>query len=349
MKKKIMAIIAGLCAVALLGGCAGSGELSNDNITIKKYKGLEVEKSEDLTVTDEDVELSIQSDLEMLATKTDITDRAAQNGDISTIDYVGKKDGVEFEGGSATDYELELGSGMFIPGFEDGVVGHKIGETFDLNLTFPETYSNNPDLAGKAVVFTVTLKALQEKHVPELTDDILPELNTTAKTVEEYKAQVKKDLEKSNKETAEQSLVASLWDALVKQCEVKKYPDGMVEEYVTTLEEQYSYYAQMYGMEVDQFFEEVLQMSSKEAAELNVTRELAVALIAEKEGLSVSDKEYEKGLKELAEQYGYDDTKEFAEAYGEETIRDSLLQEKVSDLLLEHCVQVEPKEEKEDK
>ena len=203
MKKKLTAVIAGICAVTLLGGCAGGAKkLSNSNITINQYKGLEVDKVEVLPVTDEDVELSIQSDLEMIATMTDITGRPAQLGDFAIIDFEGKKDGVAFEGGTATDYELELGAGQLIDGFEDGVVGHDIGQTFDLNLKFPESYSNK-ELAGQDVVFTVTLKGLQEKYVPELTVDILEQLESKATTIEEHKAQVRSDLEVSNQKTAD--------------------------------------------------------------------------------------------------------------------------------------------------
>lgn len=347
MKKNLTAIVAGICALALIGGCAGSGVLSNDNITIKKYKGLEVEKVETIAVTDEEVELSIQSDLETLATTTDITGRPAQLGDISIIDFEGKRDGVAFDGGAGTDYELELGSGQFIDGFEDGIVGHNIGETFDLDLKFPEEYPNNPDLAGQPVVFTVTLKALKEKNVPELTVDVLEQLGTEAKTIEEYKAQIRSDLEKSNKETAESAFLNSVWEALVENCEVKKYPDGMVDKYAKNMEQQYAYYAQMYGMEIDEFFKQMYGMSSEELAKLNATQELAISLIAEKEGLTIGKKAYEAGIEELAEQYGYQDTEEFEKAYGEDTIRKALLQEKVGDFLIENCVQVEPKAEKE--
>ena len=348
MKKKLVTIIAGICAVALLGGCAGGtkGAISNDNIKIKQYKGLEVEKVEEIAVTDEDVEMSIQSDLETLATKTEVTDRAAQLGDIATIDFEGKKDGVAFDGGAGTDYELELGSGTFIDGFEDGVVGHNIGETFDLDLTFPEDYGST-ELAGQAVVFTVTLKGLQQKNVPELTVDILEQLGSKATTIEEYKAQIRSDLEESNKETAESTLLASVWEALVDQCEVKKFPEGMLDEYTKNLEEQYSYYAQMYGMEIEEFFKQIFGMSAEELAKTTATQELAISLIAEKEGLTLTDKEYEAGVKELAEQYGYEDTEEFVTAYGEDSIRQALLQEKVGNFLVENAVQVEPKEDKE--
>ena len=349
MKKKLLSIVAGICAVALLGGCAGDtgakGALSNYNITINKYKGLEVDKVETIAVTDEDVEMSIQSDLETLATTTDITERAAQTGDIAVIDFEGKKDGVAFEGGAGTDYELELGSGTFIDGFEEGIVGHNIGETFDLNLTFPKNYGSE-ELAGQDVVFTVTLKGLKEKNVPELTVDILEKLGTEAKTIEDYKAQVRSDLQLSNEQTAESTLLGSVWEALVNNCEVKKYPDGMLDEYAANLEEQYSYYAQMYGMEIDEFFTQMFGMSSTEVAKTTATQEMAINLIAEKEGLTISDKAYEEGVKELASQYGYEDTEEFVNAYSEDGIRKALLQEKVGQFLVDNVVQVEPKEEK---
>lgn len=343
MKKNLITIIAGICAMTLLVGCAGNtGTLSNRNIKIKQYKGLEVEKIETIAVTDEDVELSIQSELDTIATKTDITGRSAKLGDIAIIDFEGKKDGVAFEGGTGTDYELELGSGTFIDGFEDGVVGHKIGETFDLNLTFPATYGNT-ELAGQAVVFTVTLKGLQEKTVPEITADVLEQLGRDAKTVEEYKAQVKEELEKSNKESAEATFLSSIWEALVEQCEVKKFPKEAVDEYVTSLEEYYAYYAQMYNVELEEFFQQIFGMSVEQIAENMVTKDLAIELIAKKEKLTLTEKEYEEGVKKLAEQYGYDDTEEFLEASGEDAVREELLQEKVGNFLIKHCVQVEPK------
>lgn len=352
MKKRLITIVAGICAVALLGGCAGNAgakaALSNDNITINQYKGLEVDKVETIAVTDEDVEMSIQSDLETLATKTDVTGRPAQLGDIAIIDFEGKKDGVAFEGGAGTDYELELGSGQFIDGFEDGVVGHNIGETFYLDLTFPENYSSE-ELAGKAVVFTVTLKGLQEKNVPELTVDILAQLESKATTIEEYKAQIRSDLEVSNQETAESTLLSSVWETLVKNCEVKKFPEGMLDKYVADLKEQYSYYAQMYGMEIEEFFKQIFGMSAEEVAKTTATQELAMTLIAEKEGLTLTDKEYEDGVKDLSNQYGYEDTEEFLKAYGEDGIRKALLQEKVGKFLVDNCVQVEPKEESKEK
>ena len=177
MKKKIIAALGGICTVVVMTGCGNKG-ISNDKITIKQYKGLEVEKVDPVEVTDTDVEDSINSTLQTKSTQNDITDRPAQEGDVVTIDYEGKKDGVAFDGGTAQDQQLELGSGSFIDGFEDGIVGHNIGETFDLNLTFPEDYKSE-DLAGQAVVFTVTLDKISEVIVPAQPDHALCDIRTS--------------------------------------------------------------------------------------------------------------------------------------------------------------------------
>ena len=185
MKKKIIAALIGICTVVVMTGCGNKG-ISNDKITIKQYKGLEVEKVDPVEVTDTDVEDSINSTLQTKSTQNDITDRPAQEGDVVTIDYEGKKDGVAFEGGTAQDQQLKIGSNSFIAGFEEGIIGHNIGETFDLNLTFPENYQKE-DLAGQPVVFTVTLDKIAEVIVPELTDELVAELSETSKTIADYK------------------------------------------------------------------------------------------------------------------------------------------------------------------
>ena len=192
MKKKLTVLAAGICALSLLlTGC--SSEISNDYVTITKYKGVEIDKVDADAISDNDVETQINSVLQSKSTTTEVTDRAAQTGDTVTIDYEGKKDGEAFKGGTATDAQLTLGSGQFIDGFEDGVVGHNIGDTFDLDLTFPENYGNE-DLAGQAVVFTVTLKGISQTDVPELTDEFVQSVSDTSKTVEEYKKEIKKSL-----------------------------------------------------------------------------------------------------------------------------------------------------------
>lgn len=348
MKKKIMAVIIGVSAAITLVGC-GSGKISNDKITIEQYKGIEVEKAEAVKVTDEAVEQSIQSTLQSRSTQNEITDRAVKDGDVAEIDYVGKKDGVAFDGGTANDYPLTIGSGSFIPGFEEQIIGHKIGETFDINLSFPENYGN-ADLAGQPVVFTVTIKGIKEVVMPELTDKLVQELSGTAKTVAEYKKEVRADLKKSNEETAKSTLQGNVWDALMKKCEVKKYPEDKMKEMTDNVNNQYASMAQMYGMKsAEELIQQAYGMTIEELVKNSIKQEFAVELIAQKEKLELTDKDYKAGLKQYAKQYGYEDTAEFEKQVGKENLKKTLLQDKVTDWLIGNAKQVEKKQSKETK
>ena len=169
MKKKIIAVMISLMLTASLAGC--SGEISNDYITITQYKDLEVPQVESTEVTEEKIENVINSNLELAATKESVTDRAAQEGDVVNIDYEGTVDGVAFTGGTTEDYDLELGSNTFIDGFEEQIVGHNTGDSFDVTVTFPDGYSSTTDrttgeqtieLANKEAVFHVTLNKISQ-------------------------------------------------------------------------------------------------------------------------------------------------------------------------------------------
>lgn len=333
MKKRILTLIMGLCMIATLTGC-GNGEISNDKIRIKQYKGLEVTETV-LEVTDDDVEMSIQSTLETLSTKTDITDRPAQEGDMVVIDYEGKVDGVAFEGGTATEQSIEIGAGMYVSGFEEGIVGHSVGETFDVDVTFPDDYTE--ELAGKAAVFTMKLHSIQEVHVPELTKDLLPQLSKTAKTIKEYKKEVRKQLEESNQASAESAMEQQLWEKLLENCVVDKYPDGQVEEFVANVETQLGETAAANNTTAAEMFEYYYGVSPEDYVKNSVKMEYAIALIAEKEGITLTAKEYEEGLEEQALQQGYEDGEAFEEAVGRETAELLILQPKVGKILLENC------------
>lgn len=335
MKKKILALAIGAVMAVSLMGCGK--DISNETITIKEYKGLKVEKVTPIEVTDEDVEMSIQSTLQTRATRTDITDRPVQTGDIVTMDYLGKVDGVAFEGGTAENAELKIGSGQFIDGFEDKLIGHTIGETFDIDVTFPKNYAE--ELAGKAAVFTITLHKIQVEVVPELTEELVKELSATATTIEEYKAETKEDLKVSNEQTAKSELEQKVWQALIENCVIEKYPEDMMEAQLAAIDEQYAMVVSMYGMEVDDFLKQVYGITAEEMAQNLIKQELAVNLIAEKEGLVLSLEDYEAGLADYAMQYGYDDPKEFEEMVGEAEMKKMLLQKRVGDWLIENCVQ----------
>lgn len=373
MKKRIMALFLALMMVASATGCGkgykigDKGEVYNDYITVKKWKGLEVERIDPVAVTDEDVQGAIESDLQTLTAYVEVKDRGAKNGDQVSIDYVGKLDGVAFQGGTGSDSFI-LGEGSFVDGFQEGIVGHKAGETFDVPLTFPENYGG--DLGGKAVVFTMTLNKVEEVQVPELTDETAKKLNPKANNVEEYKALVKEDLEKSNKESAEDSMRNTLFSLLSEQWEVKEYPEEELKEQKEEAQEYYeqeyqsylSYVASMsgmsaeevessYGMTVDQFVSSMYGTTIEEMAKMQHALQMAMDLIAKVEKIKITQEDMDAFLKEQADLAGYelDEYKEMLEEQMDEDELDELIekstfQDMILDFLWENCKIVEPKE-----
>lgn len=348
MKKKLIAAVTGICMIAgALSGCS-SDTAENDYVSVSGYKGIEIDKVDvDTDISDEDVENEINSVLEENATDKEVTGRAAQLGDTADINYVGKVDGQEFDGGSADNYPLELGSGSFIDGFEDSIVGHNVGETFDWNGKFPDDYQNT-DLAGKDVVFTITVNALTEPELPELTDDFVKTVSEESETVEEYREEVRKNLEETAQENYDSELNSAVREAVLEKAEVKGYPDGEVDRIYNTYLEQYQEMASYYNMEYDEFIQLYTEMTvdefeeeAKEAAKDNIKQSQVAEVIAEKEGLTLTDEEYEKEFEKLAEDYGYEDVDDLKEVAGEETLKQLVLQPIVQEWLAENCVQKE--------
>lgn len=349
MKKKVVAFTLAMSMSAmLLTGCQ-SKELSNKYATITSYKGVEVDKIDKPEVSDDDVDAQIQST--MIDHIADITEqRAAKEGDKAIIDFVGKKDGEAFQGGTSSNYALELGSNTFIDGFEDGIIGHTPGETFDLNLTFPENYQST-DLAGQEVVFTVTLNGF----LPELSDDIVKILADKSETVEEYKKEVKNDLQATKDESYESSLKEAAWNAILDNTEVKEYPEDKVQEYIDMMNEQYETMASYYNMEFEDFLTTYMQMDQdtydekvKEAAEKQVKSDLARDLLLDNvKKIDTSDEARQSIYEQYAEYYGYSDVDSFLEAMEkagnmdkvEEMVKLVMVQNWVAD----NCKQVESK------
>lgn len=354
MKKRMTALVAVMCAASMLMTGCQAKELSNEYVTVSAYKGVEIEKIDEAAeVTDADVESQIEYLLSSYAETVEVTDRAAQDGDIANIDYVGTKDGVAFDGGSYEGYDLTLGSGTFIDGFEAGIVGHNIGETFDLNLTFPEEYSSE-ELAGQDVIFTVTLNSLSVEEIPELTDDFVKEnLSTESETVEEYKAELKTTLQESNEQSYQDSLREAAWSAVLENATVNEYPEEAVQEYTDMLYSEYETMATYYGMEFADFLETYMGMDEDtfasqvdEVVKAQVKSDLVRDLIAENvSAIDTSEKAYEEVYAEYAEYYAYDDVETFLADMEEEGNRESLdsivLLQLVQDWVAENCKQVE--------
>lgn len=364
MKKRIMALFLAMAMVVTATACGkgykvgDKGEVYNDFVKIKKWKELEVERVDPTPITDEDIKMSIESELQTLAETIDVTDRAAAMGDQVVIDYEGKKDGIAFEGGTASDQTITLGEAGFIDGFEKGIVGHRPGEKFDLPLTFPKDYGN-ADLAGKAVVFTITLDKIQEVVIPELNEQTVAKLSDKAKTVDEYTAQLKADMEKSNKESAEAQMKSNAFAAFLKQCEVIEYPkerlkdaiEDCTEMYTEQLEQMASMY---YGTTLEELKkstgmseEDLLGQSFEDIAKEQLLSELVIELIKKVEKIDFSNKAYEKFLEDQAKLYGYEDgdavEEAYEEMYGEDSFKLAFKQEKVAEFIYKNCKVVEPK------
>lgn len=304
-----------------------------DYIELGNYKGIEYEE-QDTTVTDEDVEEDIQQTLESsVEVKEDKTKKTVEDGSIANIDYTGRVGGKEFDGGSAEGYDLEIGSGSFIDGFEEQLVGMKVGEEKTIKVTFPEDYQSE-DLAGKDAEFDVKVNYIGKEVVPELTDEYAKE-NLEAKSVEDYKKTVRQRLEETKKENAEATIQNTVWSQVVNNAKEKKdLPEDMISYQKEQLESQYSSYAEMYGMEVDDFMQQMIGMSLDECAKDSVKRMMVASLLIQKEKIALSDKEYKDRLEDLASEYQYESAEDFEEANGKDIIEEYILNEKLLDLLV---------------
>ena len=292
-------------------------------VTIGEYKGLELTRTSQ-PVTDDDVQAEINYNLE--DNGTEVKDGTVENGDTVTINFTGTIDGNEFDGGSAEDYELVVGDGEMIDGFEDGIVGMKSGETKELDLTFPDDYYEE-SVAGKAVVFKVTLQKFTRPA--ELTDEWVAE-NTEYKTVDEYRAAVKTQLEDTAVQTADYELYSDAWNEVQAASEIKDYPKEDVDAAKKSYQELNEKYVKDAGMEMADFLksqgmsEEDYESECQQYAESKVEQNLIVQGIMDAEGLSIDDEETQKLKDDLIEEYGFASIDEMIETYGEQEVNESL-------------------------
>ncbi len=340
MKRKLAVLAAGTLAFAMMmTGCQSSGGLETEEIKISQYKGVEVDQVEAVEVTEEDIDAAIA---DVQNTMTIEEDRAVVDGDTVNIAFLGKMDGEAFDGGSSESYDLVIGSGSFIDGFEDSIIGHKVGDEFDWEGVFPETYPEG--MAGEDVVFTITVNAIR----PELDDAFVQSVSETSKTVDEYREEIRKELEENAEYSETSTLSSAVWEVVLENTEVIKYPEGEVEEYCNAIIDQYKMIAEeYYGTDYETLIVESMNTTVEEfEAEIEsqakdaVKQELVVEAIAEKENIKLDDKTYEEGLQELADANMYSSVDELKESYEEEELRYAVLGNLVGEWLVEHCVQV---------
>lgn len=282
--------------------------ITRPEVTVKKYKGLEATKTVK-DITDEDIDKDIDNLRQKGLRIIDVDDRACQNGDDVVIDFDGYKDGVPFEGGKAEKFTLSLGSGQFIPGFEDQVCGHSIGDEFDVNVTFPEDYGA-PDLAGQDAVFKIKLHEIKAKELPTLDDDFVKD-TTEFDTVDELKADVKKKLEEAEEKKAESEVEGALFDQVIDNVE-GEIPEVMYENRVEEMIQDMTQRLAPQGISLEMYLQytgsdmDTLKKTYREQAEKQVKLRLALEKIAADENIEVSDDEVEEEFKKMADAYKMD-------------------------------------------
>lgn len=277
-------------------------------VEIGEYKGLKATKYIE-KVTDEDIDKEIERVRERNARVITIEDRAAEQGDIANINFEGFLDGVAFEGGKAAGQDLELGSGQFIPGFEEQIVGHKTGEEFDVNVTFPEKYQAE-QLAGKAVVFKVKLNEIKKRELPELDDEFAKDVSEFD-TLDAYKEDVRKHLQEHKDEHAQSDVEDALLDVVVEGLKAE-IPAVMFEHSIDTYVQDFDYRLQSQGLNLQTYLQyagmemEKFRQTFQEQAERQVKLRLALEKIAQLEDFSVTEEDIEAEYKRLAEEYKAD-------------------------------------------
>ena len=281
--------------------------VTKPEVKLGEYKNLEVSVDVFKEVSDADVDARIERERNNLAELVLKEDKAA-NGDTVVIDFVGTVDGVEFDGGKGDNFSLELGSGQFIPGFEDQLVGHAAGETVEVNVTFPEDYQAT-DLAGKDAKFVTTIHEVKEKEVPELDDELAKDIDEDVETLDELKEKYRKELAESKEIAFDDAVESAALDLAVENAEIVELPEEMVHEEVHRSVNEFLGNMQRQGISPDMYFQitgttqEDLHKQHEADAEKRTKTNLVIEAVAKAEGFEASDEDIEAEIASLAADY----------------------------------------------
>jgi len=350
MKKK--GLILFMCSILALAGACKSGTTSglkaSDYVTLGKYKGIEVTVDR-VEITDELVEMAIEDHRKSNATVEEVTGRAVMKGDIVNIDFVGMMDGVAFDGGSAQGVDLEIGSGQFIPGFEDGLIGANIGDTVSINLNFPEVYQNNPDLAGKPVVFNVTINSIAAAMVPELTDEYVKEF-TEYDSVQAFKDATKQQLQEISDENYEADLMNVVLNKLIEEATFSSIPQSLLDFHADTYRNFMEQQVMLtYGVTLDEYLEYLgmtrddFEQVVSRFAEGQAKAELVEKAIADSEKIKISEKDYKEMLPQYMSDRGVSTEENLRKNETKEQTKENMRRIKAMDLVIDQAVVTENK------
>lgn len=353
--KKIAALCVCVMATFVLASCgnAYSGIKFEDYIEIGKYKDVELKK-EAVTVTDDELTAEINRRLEAKKTSKNVKSGVVKEGDSINIDYVGSIDGKKFSGGEEKGRDLVIGSNTFIPGFESSLIGAQVGTTQNIKVKFPDTYQEK-SLAGKNAVFAVTINSKKEYTVPELNEAFVKK-NSKVKTVEEYKAEVKKELLKAKETAVEEKYKQIAWANVLQASKMKKdkndndkYPDKQLKDFVENTLKSYKEKAKLQNITLGEFVQKNFSMTEKKFneeinayAKTQVKIDLVMYGIADKEGLKVTSKEYDEFIENTLKKYGYtqdsfkkaNNGKSYETIVGKDKIKAAVLKQKVQEFIV---------------
>ncbi len=355
--KKILALILAcltVCLPAFMTACSeNSTELTDYDlekyVNLCEYKGIEIVRPV-IVVDDDDVKAAVDEMLDGFAEKVDLKeDDVLQLEDEISVTYVGRvkgeydgfTDGEEIANTDDNTDSFAIGLGNHIPGFEASYIGYHPGEQYSFDITFPDNYTNNPKLSGVVVTFSGTIKSAKRNIQPDYTDAFVAE-HTDYDTIAEYEAHLLEELQADADEQVIVEEISSVWKQIMEKSEVIKYPDAVVDARVKESMANFESTAKAYNMSVDDLVKAMYNMTMEEfepavktQCQQLVFEEMVLTMIIEREGISISDKEYAEGLADYAEKNGADDVQKFEEEYGADTIRESLLWDKTLMFLLE--------------
>lgn len=312
-------------------------------VVLGEYKGLKVEKTS-TRVTQKEVDEEIEKERERNARTIEVTDRAVADKDMVTLDFEGFVDGEAFEGGKGTDYPLTIGSGAFIPGFEDQLIGAEIGKELDVNVTFPEDYQAE-NLAGKAAVFKCTVHTIKAKELPELDDEFASEVSE-CDTLDEYKAEVKKKIKERKENEAKEKKENQVVDKAIENAQME-IPKPMLDLQVRQMADDFARRMQQQGLSMEQYFQftgmtaERMMSELEPQAEKRIKTRLVLEAIAKAENIEVSDERLDEELKKMAEAYQMevDKLKEFMGDSEKAQIKDDIAVQEAVTLLAAAAVE----------
>lgn len=343
MKKKILT---GATIVSLALTLIGCGT-DYDFVTLPDYIGIPIPVISEITITEADITARVDSNLKATVIYADVTDRAIQKGDIVNVDVMGTvDDGVAYSNNTVVGYDMKIGSEFFIEGFDQAMIGRSIGADFNINLTFPDDYHTNKDVAGKDVSFHVVVNSIKEQLDPILSDEIVQKLSSTASNVTEYRLEIQKQLEVEASSTYKNSSYEIVWDYVMTNTTVDDYPSDLLNDELTVIEDGYIRSADLAGVSLEIYVTTRLNLDAEtfkeqnlNMAQYNLKTNAIINTIAEEEKLTPTNDEYIDYYQEYVMKLGCSDVTELLLMRDEASLRTEILTTIVKDFLVTNAVQ----------